>query len=65
VGEPTIKPDQTGCLHLHLHSPVRKTGDFEVDRCSDCGNLVILKLDGSGKRGSVSLLLRRYSLNLS
>ena len=54
---PTIKPDHTGCLHLHLHSPVRKTGDFEVDRCSDCGNQVILKLDDSGERTGQSWLL--------
>jgi hypothetical protein len=57
VEVPTIKPDHTGCLHLHLHGPIRKTGDFEVDRCSDCGNQVILKLDESGERTGQSWLL--------
>jgi hypothetical protein len=57
VEVPTIKPDHTGCLHLHLHGPVRKTGDFEVDRCSDCGNQIILKLNESGERTGHSWLL--------
>jgi hypothetical protein len=57
VEVPTIKPDHTGCLHVHLHAPVRKTGGFEVDRCSECGNQVILKLDESGERTGQSWLL--------
>src|ERR1700679_853145 len=57
VEVPTIKPDHTGCPHLHLHGPVRKTSDFEVDRCADCGNQVVLKLDESGERTSQSWLL--------
>ena len=51
------KPDNTGCKHVQLDGPTRKTNDFEYGFCASCQNQVALKLNESGRRTGESWIV--------